>query len=173
MSDDNQVILPDKILENEPPEKILEVAQAVAIAMVESFSGPLPSPEMLKQYEEVLPGLAERLVVIHEKDREHDREMDSKQLEAAINYASKGQNRGYYLALIGIIAGLVAIVLGLTLGEGNVAIITACSGGLISSVSLVAMVSKLIDGPNSRKQALNKKNQTSIIKKHEQEKIVE
>ena len=36
-----------------------------------SFAGPLPPPGMLQAYDEVVPGLAERIVSIREQERDH------------------------------------------------------------------------------------------------------
>jgi uncharacterized membrane protein len=43
--------------------------QAAALAVQKYYSGPLPEPAALEYYEKVLPGLAERLVVLTENEQ--------------------------------------------------------------------------------------------------------
>jgi len=43
--------------------------QAVVTVSGEVFSGPLPHPKILKEYEQILPGIAERMVTIAESEQ--------------------------------------------------------------------------------------------------------
>jgi uncharacterized membrane protein len=42
-----------------------------------SFSGPLPPPELLRKYDDLHPGLAERIIVMAEKEAEHKKMIDA------------------------------------------------------------------------------------------------
>ena len=35
------------------------------------FSGPIPPPQVLKQYEEIIPGAGERILAMAEKEQDH------------------------------------------------------------------------------------------------------
>lgn len=46
-----------------------ETVEIIARSIKTSFSGPLPPPDMLKKYEEVLPGSADRIVSLAENEQ--------------------------------------------------------------------------------------------------------
>ncbi len=50
-------------------EKIVELA-VTGQSIENSFSGPVPSPEILEKYEKTLPGLANRLIKMAEKEQD-------------------------------------------------------------------------------------------------------
>ena len=58
--------------------RIDEEAPSPATLMAEftALSGPLPPPEMLAQYEEILPGAAERILSMAERQAEHRQKME-------------------------------------------------------------------------------------------------
>jgi uncharacterized membrane protein len=53
-----------------------ERMQPVLHAALEAFSGPIPQPEVLRDYEHVLPGLAERIVRWTEDEASHRRAVE-------------------------------------------------------------------------------------------------
>ncbi len=76
-----------------------------------SWSGPLPPPAQLRQYEEAHPGLAERLVVLMERQVAHRHQVDLKALDAEdgkLHQQFGERRRGQYLAFVlclGLIVG--------------------------------------------------------------------
>ena len=64
--------------------RIDEEAPSPATLMTEftALSGPLPPPEMLAQYEEILPGAAERILSMAERQAEHRQKMERDESEA-------------------------------------------------------------------------------------------
>lgn len=50
--------------------------QGSLVAFEETFLGPLPPPETLAQYEQVLPGSAERIMVMAENQAEHRQSLE-------------------------------------------------------------------------------------------------
>ena len=64
--------------------RIDEEASSPATLMTEftALSGPLPPPEMLAQYEEILPGAAERILSMAERQAEHRQKMEQDESEA-------------------------------------------------------------------------------------------
>lgn len=54
--------------------QVMMVQPPVATAKIatrhKSFEGPLPHPEILKRYDEIVPGLAERIVAMAEKEQD-------------------------------------------------------------------------------------------------------
>lgn len=86
-----------------PPKEVLDkLPENVRISAVEaaSFTGPLPPPSMFSHYNEVLPGAAERILRITEKEQDH-----------RIAWESKALTLGARNNLIGQVFGLIALVL--------------------------------------------------------------
>ena len=53
-----------------------QVRQVVAEVIRSEFSGPIPPPNIIKGYEEVLPGSADRILAMAEKQSNHRQEME-------------------------------------------------------------------------------------------------
>jgi uncharacterized membrane protein len=154
----------EKICEGELVEVAAKIQGAVQefgeeIAEFRSFfTGPVPPPELLHAYENALPGLADRLVSMAEKEGEHRRLQEAKALDAEIDHNNKLINsyvtdtrRGQLLAfLIGVFAigvgGAVAV-----LGEPEV-------GGLLGSGGIIGLVSAFINGRKNNTSPDSKKN---------------
>jgi uncharacterized membrane protein len=100
-----------------------------------SFSGPLPPPEILRGYETLIAGAAERILVIAEEDAKHLRAIEMAALQAARAESRMGQ-------IFGLIIGLAALgttVAALMLGSPTVA-------ALIGGGTVVGLVSVFILG---------------------------
>lgn len=68
-----------------------------------TFSGPIPHPEIFRQYGEVIPGAPERILRVFEEDSRHVRNISM----AALN-AQKGDNhRSHWMAFTLIFTGLL------------------------------------------------------------------
>lgn len=58
----------------QPPREVVSVAAS-------AWEGPLPSPEDLRRYEEILPGAANRILEMAEKQQAHNHNQESASLE--------------------------------------------------------------------------------------------
>lgn len=68
----------------------------------QSFSGPIPPPALLEGYESILPGAAERILVLAESEAAHRRELEKQELLANIAFAKSEQRQvlvGQFCAL--------------------------------------------------------------------------
>jgi uncharacterized membrane protein len=74
------------------------------VQMVEarSFSGPLPPPDLLREYEAIVPGAAGRIFDMAQRQQEHRITLES----TAIPAREKRANRGQWLAFIITVGGL-------------------------------------------------------------------
>ncbi len=61
--------------QNNPPAK--GNSQSTPVATSITISGPLPSPQILQQYEQLIPGGAERILKMAEKQSDHRISMES------------------------------------------------------------------------------------------------
>lgn len=95
------------------------------------FAGPLPHPGMLKAYDEVIPGLGERIVSQFERQTEHRQDLERQSLSAGILLAKRGQIIALCISgsVILIAAGLLYV--DKTVG-GLVALVTALTPLIVS-----------------------------------------
>jgi uncharacterized membrane protein len=108
----NKLKKPDAELvagDNEECEKIEKVA---ALILRKYHAGPLPSPETLKEYNEILPDAAERIFSMAEKEQEHHHTTEIKLVDHEIRKTSKGQNFALVTALTGIVGAVICAFLG-------------------------------------------------------------
>nr|WP_306309237.1 DUF2335 domain-containing protein [Xenorhabdus anantnagensis] len=66
-----------------------------------------PSPEVLKSYESILPGYAERVFSLREKEQIFQHEKQSKALDGMINRDRRGQWMGFFIAIFILIVATV------------------------------------------------------------------
>ena len=85
------------------PEQRKVVIQAIR---QESFSGPIPHPELLRKYEDVKPGFAERIVSMAERQLDHRINCEDKVVDGSVSESKRGQNYGLIVALM-FLAGAV------------------------------------------------------------------
>lgn len=64
----------------------------------ESWQGPLPPPNQLAQFNEVVPGLAERIVQMAEAEGAHSREVQMRAVRATVRLQHLGQAFAFLLA---------------------------------------------------------------------------
>jgi uncharacterized membrane protein len=128
---------------------------AIAVsAQVSGYSGPLPPPEELKGYEEVLPGAAERIVAAFEKESNHRREIERAQADTA-GYAFRHELADRRTGLwLGFLVSIGGFVLAYALGKQSPA---AGAGVVIAQVTGLATV--FITGRRSQAQRESKELQ--------------
>jgi uncharacterized membrane protein len=73
-------------------------------ASFQQFAGPLPHPDTLAAYEETLPGAADRILAMAERQAEHRQAMESKVIDSNCRSQERGPILGFSLALV--VAGL-------------------------------------------------------------------
>lgn len=78
------------------------VAQVMTLVQEERFSGPIAHPRHLREYEQILPGSADRIIRMAEGNLRHAQEMQCKALQADIDDAKAGRLYGF-IALISLI----------------------------------------------------------------------
>jgi uncharacterized membrane protein len=106
------------------------------VASHQQFSGPLPHPDVLRQYDLVVPGAARSIMQSFLQQGEHRRGLEAREAamledwaNADIKLQKRGQFFGFSLGVIGIGGGLIAAVMG-----------APASGTIVGGASLVAIV---------------------------------
>jgi len=90
-----------------------------------SHSGPIPAPDTLREYQEVMPGLDERIVRMAESEQAHRHGID----RGILQIVGRGQWLGFVLGLAGLLGGFGFTWLGME-GVGIAAV--------LSSIALLA-----------------------------------
>ena len=95
-----------------------------------SHSGPLPPPNTLAGYEKVLPGAAERILSMAEKQAGHRQSLEKTTVRSRIHNEDRGLYLGFLLALASLGVGGYAI----HLGQGLVGL-----AGLVASLATLVI----------------------------------
>ena len=133
-----------KALESLPKEQRETVMRIFYAVEQSSFQGPLPPPEMLKGYESVLPGSAERLLSMAENQMKHRIGMESSALDSQMKMSRKGQVLGFVIVLL--LEG-IAFWLGMN-GHDWLAGVIGCT--TVIALAIVFVLRKI---PKGRKNA--------------------
>jgi uncharacterized membrane protein len=116
------------------------------IAKFSMTSGPLPPPDMLEEYERILPGAAKRIFERADEEADHRREMDRRALETAWEDQQAerrerrlGQILGFMICLALIAAGV--LIAGFTRSTAGTIV-----GGLVGVGGLASVIVAFISG---------------------------
>ncbi len=110
-------------------------------------TGPLPAPLDFSEYEKVLPGAAERILLMTENESKHRRAVEIKQIDVLeqldlnlININKRGQIFGFAVAILCLISALICVYLD-----------HPTVGGTIGSTTIIGLVTVFITGRRLRK----------------------
>ena len=103
----------ETILEAVPEDKKKEVAKAIMVVQQEFFSGPIPHPRLLAEYERLMPGSTDRFLKMAESQQAHRMELEGTAVKSQLKSNERGQLFGFVLSTLVIIAGIVLFVLGM------------------------------------------------------------
>jgi uncharacterized membrane protein len=92
--------------------------------MMRSFSGPLPPPEALERYNQIVPGAAERIIVMAESQHSHRQGLEKHVIHSNVSAQRLGTVLGFIVAMTVVIGGMYLVHEGKS-GEGLAAILTA------------------------------------------------
>lgn len=111
------------------------------ITEAHQFSGPIPPPEVLAKYNEVVPDAAERIISMAENQSKHRQDLESKAVSSDIENSRRG-------LIFGLIIGLTAVI------GGTVCAVTAhqIAGSVIGGGGLTSLVGVFVYGTKTRRQ---------------------
>lgn len=109
------------------PNQKLEAVVKIVERKSEIYSGPIPHPEHLRQYDEIEPGSAKLIIQMFIEQSKHRRKQEDKILDADIKGFARGQVFGFIILLLAIIGGFILIAFEKD-GIGLASIITAIAG---------------------------------------------
>jgi uncharacterized membrane protein len=88
------------------PRAIARTIRQVVRSELRVFSGPLPPPEILIQYNEVFPGCGKAVFEMAQKEQQHRHAPEDRETEADIKLASRGQIIGGSLAIVAVLGAI-------------------------------------------------------------------
>lgn len=130
-----------KIIQN---NKIPDKQKAVLIASY--FSGPIPPPDTLKEYDSVVENGAERIFRVFENQSAHRMDLEQFAVKHQIKQSGRGQ-------IFGLIIALVCIALATLLALFGQTIVASVIGG----TTVVSLAATFMIGRSSQKKELQQK----------------
>ena len=115
------------------------------------YSGPLPPPEALERYNQIVPGAAERLIAMAENQHTHRQELEKHVIHSNVSAQKLGTILGFIVAMTVIIGGVYLVHEGKS-GEGLAAILTA----------LAALVGVFVYSKYEQQKDLARKSQALV-----------
>lgn len=87
------------------------VGKVVMQAIKEEFSGPIPPPDIIEKYERIIPGSADRIITMAEKQAAHRQAMEKKMIESESRDGLLGIIFAFLLGIGCLIACVVVVCL--------------------------------------------------------------
>jgi len=122
-------------------------ARLVRVAASLSY-GPLPAPEALERYNQILPGAADRILAMAERQEQHRQELEQQVITSNISSQKLGVKLGFVIAMTAIVGGI-----GLALAGKSGAGLTSIIG------ALAALVGVFVYGKKHQGRELDEKAQ--------------
>ncbi len=149
---DSEPIIPEEvkpILQKLPEHEQRTVKALVALSIKKLWSGPLPPPDILREYNEVIPNGAERIFKRSEKQSDHRMQLENLAVSTELKQSSRGQHYGLIIAFSFLIAAFVLAYTG-----------HDTAGIILGTVDIFGLVSIFVLGKYNQKEDLNKKTQS-------------
>lgn len=123
-------------LVNQSQKEMIISRVVMAVQASEQFSGPIAHPRHLREYEDILPGAANRIITMAENEQNHNREMEKAIVDAQIH--DQGRGMRYGMVALGLDLGLATF--SGTYGENNVL------AGLLLGAGVLGVIGSFIRG---------------------------
>lgn len=113
------------------------------VAQQQTFAGPMPPPEYLKQYDQIVPGAAKDIVTEFLANGAHERDLDRLVLESIKNQNLRSQWMAFSLVLVGFM-----LIMGLAF-TGHDAVAGIVAGTLLGAI-ITGFLTGNLDMPKHR-----------------------
>jgi uncharacterized membrane protein len=118
----------------------------IVVSQITKFSGPLPPPDQLAKYNQVLPGAADRIMTMAEHQSAHRMELEKLVVSGQLNQSNRGQTLAFIIAILFLIGALTATLLG-----------HDAVGGALGTTAVLGLVATFIAGKWEQSASLQKK----------------
>jgi uncharacterized membrane protein len=112
------------------------------------FVGPLPPPDILSKYEQLMPGIADRLMVLTETEASHRRHLENKSLDAQIEAFNKESSEIRLGQVLAFVIGTITIISGAYTSVHGAEI----AGSLIGTGGVIGLVTAFIYGRRGKEK---------------------
>lgn len=144
-----------RIQSNNPPPLSPKPPQNQSIAQIqfEQYQGLLPHPKILDEYDQIVPGAAERIIRMAEDQAKHRQDLEKMVIGSDTTDSNAGLKFGFILALLAIICGTSCILYGYSV-----------SGGIMGGGAVPSLAGVFVYGSRQRRKEREAK-QAKIINK--------
>lgn len=119
-----------------------QMERAVANVFQSEFHGPIPPPNIIKGYEEVVPGAADRIITMAENQAKHRQTMEATMIKAESRDSLLGVLFAFILG-VGCLVASAIIVVAVPDKTG------AISGAAVGVTGMVSIIATFINGTRS------------------------
>lgn len=100
-----------------PPQDMSESEESSQLFLQEryraiQFQGPIPPPKIFEQYEQAVPGSADRIIKLAEQDQVQDHSMEKQGQSTHHTLLLRGQGLSFATAIVAMICGTALIAIG-------------------------------------------------------------
>lgn len=134
-----------ELVPKEKKEKANQIISVVKESMI-AFSGPIPPPEQFEQYERILPGSADRILKMAEKQQDHRMAIEKEAITKSLNHNRRGQTFGFIAMLLMLGLSVFFVLNGMKVWAG-----------IIGSVTIATLVTLFISGNVQNNKELKSK----------------
>ena len=120
-------------------------------ATVQGFSGPLPPPEALERYNQVLPGAAERILSMAESQHSHRQFLEKCVVTSNVKAQKRGTILGFMIAMVVVLGGMWLI------HEGK-----SLTGFAVTLTALVSLVGVFVYAKREERKDLARKSEALV-----------
>lgn len=140
-------ILADPDIPKDKKDKIIRAVLGISIRKASSFSGPIPPPELLKGYNEVVKDGAERIVIMAEKQSNHRMKLEDHAIREELKQSRLGQVFGFVLGIVGLLLAAILAIL----DHETIA-------GIFATTTILGLVTVFVLGKKAQKKDLEDKD---------------
>lgn len=99
-------------IQNQPSKQQKAELRQLLVESFEQYSGPIPHPQVMKDYQEISPDIVDRILTMAEEESKFRRLQEEKVLENSHKQIIGGQRAALFLGISGLAAavGITAIV---------------------------------------------------------------
>lgn len=101
----------ESYLDADNKKETVLLREEVKAVIQSEFSGPIPPPDIIEKYEHILPGSADRIIAMAEKQSIHRQNMERTMVESEARDSLLGIVFAFMLGIGCIIAAIVVVVL--------------------------------------------------------------
>jgi len=114
---------------------------SVARTTVTAFQGPLPPPELMERYNQIIPGAAQRILNIFESQVQHRQALEQAVIKSDIRDSRLGLYLGFFVSVFAVIGGVICVLSGYT-----------ATGGIIAAIPVPVLASVFVYGSTNRRR---------------------